>query len=676
MQKKPEVFEPGTIEGPSLTQRPWDELALSPIKAMELEAAALPDVVSLAQGIPSFDTPDEIKAFVVEQMRAGACARYSLSPGLPRLREQIAETLKHDGLSYDPDSEILVTCGSIEALSASLLALFEPGAEVLLPSPSYTSYLSALRLARLEPRFVPLDEDRGFDLDPQLLAHKITRRTRAILIAQPNNPTGTIFSASAIRAMLELAEKHGLLVLSDEVYKDFVYVSEPLESPAHWPEFRNRIVRICSFSKAFAMTGWRVGFLHADRKLVSRILRAHDALVTCAPVVSQYAALAALEHGERLVTRFREAFRERRQRMIEHLDSMPAIFDYQTPKASYFAFPRIKDSVPFARDSVRLARLLLHEARVAVVPGVAFGPTGEGHLRLCFARSVEHIDLAFERMNELFSRSYRTRPHHFRRSLALSDRAARTRKSVRVSRRLIELALKLLTKAALRHRPTIVAVAGGRGKTVVKRTLTQYLRLHFDVRSNPLSYNTELGLPLAILGVSTHGVSWPVVGLQCLARAFRPPMCDVLVVEMGAAAPGDMRKLLDIVEPDLAVVMPVANPPAGDPEFVRTLLGEVDELATRLLQRGKKVLAYGGDGALRNLPSLASAEWFGPECLEGEPPTLRVRVGDFTVPVGRDWAGQSELYALVASVRIGQILGMPKDKTVSFLAPVHQSDPA
>ncbi len=665
--RKRQLAEDPSLWG-TLAPRPWEELVLSPIKAIELEAAGLPDVISLAQGIPSFDTPEEIKQFVVQHIRDGSCARYTLSPGLPRLREQIAETLKQDGMHYDPDSEIIVTCGSIEGLSASLLALFEPGCEVLLPSPSYTSYLSALKLAGLHARFVPLDEDRSFDLDPERCRQAVTSRTRAILIAQPNNPTGTIFSPEAVRSLLDLAERHNLIVISDEVYKDFVYVERPVMSPARWPDFRHRTVRICSFSKAFAMTGWRVGFLHTDRNLAARILRAHDALVTCAPVASQYGALAALEHGEKLVRRFREELRARRRRMIEHLDSLPWVFDYQTPQASYFAFPRIKDGVPCARDSMRLARELLRVAKVAVVPGVAFGPTGEGHLRFCFARSTEEIDRAFERIRDFFLPKTRELQVLKRAGIGFQPVGSLGSRPSKLRRRLASLTLKTLTKAALRHRPIIIGITGGRGKTVVKRTLTGYLGQHFQVRSNPLSYNTQIGLPLAILNVRIHHIGRVEALLRCILGAVSPTKCDVLILELGIAAPGDMRALLDVVEPDLAVVTPVAHPPAGDPELVRLLLQEIEVLCARMRSRQKVILACADDPALRTLDGLRSAQWFGSECFIRTHSGWLAKASNSTFPLRRDWAGQSELYALAASLRIGELLGVPADKTQAFLA--------
>ncbi|OFV87059.1 MAG: hypothetical protein A3J75_02705, partial [Acidobacteria bacterium RBG_16_68_9] len=298
-------------------------IELSPIKEVELRASRIPGVISLAQGIPSFDTPAPIKRFVQQKIAEGACAKYSVTPGLPQLREAIAEALRREGMPYDPDQEIIVTVGSIEAIAATLLAAIGPGDEVLVVSPTYASYLPAIRIAGGVPRFVPLDEDANFDLDPDAIAAAVGRRTRALLLCNPNNPTGTVFSRSQTLRMLAVAEQHDLLVVTDEVYKDFVYTDGGIYSAALEPSARNRVIRVCSFSKAYAMTGWRVGFLHGPAQRVADILKVHDALVTCAPVVSQYAALAALELADDAIAEFRAEYRRRRDHVIHRLDALP-----------------------------------------------------------------------------------------------------------------------------------------------------------------------------------------------------------------------------------------------------------------------------------------------------------------------------------------------------------------
>ena len=243
----------------------------------------------------------------------------------------------------------------------------------------------------------------------------------------------------------------------------------------------------------------------------------HDALVTCAPVVSQYAAVAALQLGAPFVEQFRDEFRARRDRIIERLDRLPHVFDYQRPNASYFVFPRVKDTVPLARDSRRLATDILERAHVAVVPGVAFGPTGEAHLRLCYARTPEEIDAAFDRLEDYFGGRTRRVPIDVPASVPLPAPQRRRRSPVRQAGvRGLQMLARLYLK---RRRPRVVAIAGTRGKTVMKRVLTELLSAHLHTRANPLSYNTEVGLPLAVLDV-THEHA-PVRFGRCRLRPRR-----------------------------------------------------------------------------------------------------------------------------------------------------------
>jgi aminotransferase len=645
-----------------------DDFELSPIKAIELRASRLADVVSLAQGIPSFDTPEPIKRYAAEKIAQGKCAKYSLTPGLPELRELVSEALLRDGMPYDPDGEIIVTCGAIEAVSATLLALVEPGDEVLLASPTYASYLGAVRLAGAQARFVALKEDANFDLDPEAIGAAISRRTRAILLSNPNNPTGTVYSEAETARMMELAARHGLLVISDDVYKDFIYTSEPPGNPARLSEHRGRVVRVCSFSKAYGMTGWRVGFLHTARPLAERILRVHDALVTCAPVVSQYAAIAALEVGDPFVEQFRAAFRQRRARVIDRLDALPEVFDYQKPNASYFAFPRIKDTVPLARDSRALADDILERARVALVPGVAFGPTGESHLRFCYARELADIDLAFDRLSDYFrGRTPRTAAPAL--PPPILGRADRVR-SAGVS------VLHALARMRLaRQRPRVVAIAGGRGKTVLKRLLAELLGAALRVRSNPLSYNTEIGIAFAVLDTD-FDPRLPVSVVRGLARAawhtVRPDAIDALVLEFGTRHRGDIAKLLRVARPDIAVVMPLTPSFADDQDALAAMQAEVHTLIDATHRAGGAVAVCADDPVLATLAEPVHPQWFRKADHEERNGQQWVRAAGTDYPLGREVVGDSSLYALIASVIIARHLGVPEHTIRTFLS----SEPA
>src|SRR2546427_11357653 len=273
-------------------------MKLSPIEEMGLAARRGPGVCALSQGAPSFDTPERLKAFVQQKIAEGACAKYSLTPGLPQLRELIAESLLREGMHYDPESEIIVTCGSIEGIAATLLTLTQPGDEVILPTPSYASYQEVVRMAGCTPRFAVLREEDNFAFDLDAFEHCLSARSRAILYCNPNNPTGTVFSQTETLALVELSERYGLFLVIDEAYKDFVYTKEPYYSPAQLAAARSHVLRVFTFSKAYGMTGWRGGYSPAHPRTPRRLLKVHDALVTCAPVVSQYAPIAAPEYGE------------------------------------------------------------------------------------------------------------------------------------------------------------------------------------------------------------------------------------------------------------------------------------------------------------------------------------------------------------------------------------------
>ncbi|MCE2483978.1 MAG: aminotransferase class I/II-fold pyridoxal phosphate-dependent enzyme [Desulfurellaceae bacterium] len=651
------------------------QLKLSPIKEVELAAGRIPGVVSLAQGIPSFDTPEPIKTFVQQKIAEGACAKYSLTPGLPQLRELIAESLLHEGMHYDPDSEIIVSCGSIEAIAASLLALTQPGDEVILASPSYASYQEVVRLAGCVPRFAALDEEHNFAFDPAAFEACVSARSRLILYCNPNNPTGTVFSEAQTRTLIDLAEHHNLFLLIDEAYKDFVYSPEPYFSPAQVSAVRHRVVRVFTFSKAYGMTGWRVGYLHTAAPYAREILKVHDALVTCAPVVSQYAAMAALEYGAEHIAAFRHAFKARRDLTLEHLDRLSHVFDYQKPEGSYFVFPRVKDTVRWAHDSRRLAREVLEQAKVALVPGLAFGPSGEAHVRINCGREPADIERAFERLTRYFQPSLA--PHAIRSPRASeSDRTAppgphspTPLPASAPRRRLRSLAipyLRLLARIFLRRKkPLVIAITGSRGKTVTKRLLAELLAVRYRVRTNPRSYNTEIGLPLAVLNVEIAPKSvWSV--LHTLGRAswsalFSAAPVEILVVEFGVRQRGDMRRLVQTVRPDIAIVNTLTPSYSTDVELLGTLQEEIRTLCDTVGPRCRFIID-GDDPLLADIAASVSAA----AAESGDP--LLVRRADWSpngdglvlrsptrrYPVSRELIGESERSSVQAAVLLAE----------------------
>lgn len=650
--------------------RPTRRARLSPIKAMELAASRVSGVISLAQGIPSFDTPEVIKAFVQQKIADGECAKYSLTPGLPQLRESIAESLLREGMHYDPDREIIVSCGSIEAIAASLLALTRPGDEVVLPSPSYASYREAVVVAGCTPRFAPLREEHNFAFDEAAFAACLSPRTRAILYCNPNNPTGTVFSEAETRALLRLAERHGLYLICDEAYKDFVYGSQPVSSPARLAgtaDLRRRVVRIFTFSKAYGMTGWRVGYLHSDARTVRDILTVHDALVTCAPVVSQYAALAALEYGDAHVAAFRRAFKERRDLMLTRLDRLSHVFDYQKPEGAYFVFPRVKDVVARARDSQALAADLLHTAKVAVVPGVAFGPSGEAHLRLNFGRESGEIEAAFERLADYFESVGAPRPVSRTLRHAPADAGhpdsppgpPSGRTAPRVRGAAVRLLGGLARVALWRTRPRVIVIAGSHGKTIVKRIVSELFARRYRVQTNPRSYNTDVGLPLAVLNVELDSLR-PREVARGLGRAVwralaGGPSVDLLVVEFGVRKPGDIAQLLRTVRPDFAVLTKLTPGYSTDMAVLRDLQREMQVLCRTVGARCRFVVD--GDDpliedAVADLPQppsvLRRSMWH--EAGSG----LELHGGQARYAVRREIIGDNERFAVHAAVTLAE----------------------
>lgn len=392
---------------------------LSPIKEIELRASKIEDVVSLAQGIPSFRTPRCIKRKIIEAMEEGKTDYYSLCPGLLELREAIEYSLSKEDIFYDFEKEIIITAGSIEAITASFMAILEPGDEVIIPDPTYASFQEAVKAAKGRPVFAPLDEKRNWAFNIGEIKNKINEKTKAFLFCNPNNPTGTTYTQEQLMEILELAQRYDLYVLADEVYRDFIFDGKEFFSIGKFGNFRDRIIFIFSFSKAYSMTGWRVAYLATEQKLAKRILAFHDALVTCAPVASQWGALAALEMAERDKIQFRQKLAQRRKVICQELNNLKDFFFYSIPNSAYYVFPgftpkltnyleKFKNKSSHITTSEEqknslswnLALELLYQARVAVVPGEAFGQKGEGHIRLCFGRTEQDIRKGMKRIGE------------------------------------------------------------------------------------------------------------------------------------------------------------------------------------------------------------------------------------------------------------------------------------
>ena len=358
------------------------------------------DVAFLSWAKPSGGTPEHINRAAINAIQKGLTGEYSASDGLVQLREEIVRKLKRDNNIEGKADELLVTVGAIEGLAAAVLATIDPGDEVILPSPTYSTHIRQVELASGRPVLVPLIEEQNYALDIAAVRSAITDKTRAIMYCNPNNPTGTVFPESQLRQLAKIAIEHDLMVITDEAYEYFVFDGNRHFSIASVPEMKKQVISAYTLTKTYAMTGWRVGYVHADEAVIAQIKKAHIPLAICAPVVSQYAAIAALQGSQDCISEFRQHYFIARNLMCERLDQLPEVFDYVKPGGSYLMFPRIK--LAEGRDSLAFCKQLLRDIQVSTTPGVAFGPMGESHLRLSFCVPEETINLAFDRMEKYF----------------------------------------------------------------------------------------------------------------------------------------------------------------------------------------------------------------------------------------------------------------------------------
>ncbi|MCC7518949.1 MAG: aminotransferase class I/II-fold pyridoxal phosphate-dependent enzyme [Verrucomicrobiae bacterium] len=352
----------------------------------------VPDVVSLGIGEPGFVTPWRIREAAIYALERGRTG-YTSNLGLLRLREAVAGYLERTfGLAYDPTREILVTVGVSEGMDIALRAILNPGDEVLYHEPCYVSYHPGVALAHGTPVAVPATSETQFAPRVEEFANRVTPRTRAILLNFPTNPTGGTVDAAWLKAMAALAVKHDLLVLTDEIYAELTYEGRHL-SIAALPGMRDRTLFFHGFSKAWAMTGFRLGYVCAPPPIVEAMMRVHQYSMLCAPILSQEAAVEAVKNGDADVERMRDEYRLRRNYLVSELRGMG--LDCHLPRGAFYAFPSIRSTEKKSRD---FALGLLKEQKVAVVPGDAFGASGEGHVRACFAAPMEDIEKAVERM--------------------------------------------------------------------------------------------------------------------------------------------------------------------------------------------------------------------------------------------------------------------------------------
>jgi aminotransferase len=372
----------------------------SAIHEMTRLSKEIDDVAFLSWAKPTSDTPKHIKEAAVQAIRDGLVGGYSETAGILPLREEIVKKLERDNHIRADVSEILVTVGAIEGLSAAVMAIIDPGDEVILPSPTYSTHIRQVILASGKPILVPLIEKEGYLWDIDAVKSSITPKTKAIMYCSPSNPTGTVFSEEELRKLARIALDRDLIVITDEAYEYFVFDGEKHFSIGSIPDMKNRVVSTYTFTKTYAMTGWRIGYLHANKELIPQISKAHIPFAICAPVISQYAALAALKGSQDCVQKFRAHYLAMRNVMCDRLDRLHSVFEYHRSGGSYLMFPRIR--IKEGSDSLSFCKKLLREAKVSATPGIAFGPSGESHLRLSFCVPEQTIHKAFDRMEAYF----------------------------------------------------------------------------------------------------------------------------------------------------------------------------------------------------------------------------------------------------------------------------------
>lgn len=377
------------------------QIPKSAIHEMTRLSKEVDDVAFLSWAKPTSGTPQHIREGAIDAIRDGLVGGYSENAGLVRLREAIVRKLKRDNNVEADISQILVTVGAIEGLSATVMAIIDPGDEVLLSTPTYSTHIRQVVMASGKPVLIPTIEEEGFALDFDAVKKAITPKTKAIFCCSPNNPTGTVFSEKELRGLATLALEHNLIIITDEAYEYFIFDDKKHFSLASIPEMKKHVVSCYTFTKTYAMTGWRIGYLHADQSLIPQITKAHIPFAICAPVVSQYAALAALEGPQDCVGEFKAHYLAARNLMCERLDKLDSIFTYQRPAGSYLMFPKIL--LEEGKDSMSFCKNLLKQGKVSTTPGIAFGPSGESHLRLSFCVSFDEINKAFNRITALYA---------------------------------------------------------------------------------------------------------------------------------------------------------------------------------------------------------------------------------------------------------------------------------
>jgi aminotransferase len=354
--------------------------------------------ISLGVGEPDFDTPWHIRDEGIYSLEKGRTF-YTSNSGLKELRTEVSNYIKRtQGVTYDLISEVFITVGGSEAIDLALRAMVDPGDEVLIPQPSYVSYEPCAVLADAVPVIIELKEENDFRLTAQEVLEKVTDKTKILVLPFPNNPTGAIMEEEDLKAIAEVVKEKDLYVLSDEIYGELTYSGKHV-SIVSLPGMKERTILINGFSKAYAMTGWRLGYACGPKEIMAQMVKIHQFAIMCAPTTSQYAAVEALKNGDDDVAMMREQYNHRRRYLLSEFEriGLPCF----EPYGAFYVFPCIKK---FGMSSDEFCTRLLKEEKLAVVPGTAFGDSGEGYIRVSYAYSLDNLKAAMERLERFISR--------------------------------------------------------------------------------------------------------------------------------------------------------------------------------------------------------------------------------------------------------------------------------
>ena len=379
-------------------------LWLSGIKEMAMLSARVEGAVSLAWGVPSFPTPQYITQAVIEQLDTDEdIGKYALPDGLDDLKQLVASKHRLEtGVSVNADDHVMITAGNMQGMHSLLHVIINPGDEVILTDPCFASHIQQVMLSGGKTVYWALNEDDGWSLDVDALSGLVSENTKAIIINSPSNPTGKIFSRNNLLRIGEMARIHRFMVIIDDPYSHFTYENrEKYFNLASEIGLFENIAYLYSFSKAYAMSGWRLGYMILPAHLKTQVIKVHDLNMICTPRVSQTAGIAALRGDEPHFAEFEAAFAKRRELICQRLDALPHVFDYIKPEGAYYIFPRILTEHTSARD---FCLQLLNNGRIALAPGSAFGPSGENHVRMTYCVSEETINLAFDRLETVFGK--------------------------------------------------------------------------------------------------------------------------------------------------------------------------------------------------------------------------------------------------------------------------------